>query len=98
MLAGGAGFSIFAQKIIIKTELYGLSSTKAKTFETGINLGIKEVNLKGTVDVNLGLEYRYSKILSGFINFNNIGAVRYQRWNNYPRYGFTVLGGVTYAL
>ena len=85
-------------KIIIKTELYGLSSTKAKTFETGINLGIKEVNLKGTVDVNLGLEYRYSKILSGFINFNNIGAVRYQRWNNYPRYGFTVLGGVTYAL
>ncbi|NTW32764.1 MAG: hypothetical protein HGB12_09090 [Bacteroidetes bacterium] len=88
-------------KIIVKTEVYALSSSKAKTYITnGFNPTptVSSINLKGTVDFNLGLEYRYSKILSGFVNFNNIGAVRYQRWNNYPAFGFTALAGITYSL
>jgi len=57
----------------------------------------KPKELKGIFDANLGLEYRYTKKLSAFINFNNIGAVRYQRWEDYPTQRFNVLGGLTYS-
>lgn len=84
-------------KIILKTEVFALSSSDAKTYNYAGVPEVKIERLKGTVDFNLGLEYRYTKILSGFINFNNIGAVRYQKWYNYPAYGFTALAGITYA-
>jgi hypothetical protein len=84
-------------KIILKTEVFAFSSSDAKSIVPGTIPEIKPIRQKGTVDFNLGLEYRYTKILSAFLNFNNIGAVRYQRWYNYPTYGFTILGGVSYA-
>ncbi len=55
------------------------------------------VTLDSYVDVNFGLEYRYTKRLSAFINFNNIAAKRYQKWNKYPVQGFNALGGITYS-
>ena len=54
--------------------------------------------MKEIIDINLGIEYRYSKVLSGFINFNNIAAQKYELWNNYPVHGFQVIGGITYTL
>jgi hypothetical protein len=46
-------------------------------------------------DVNLGVEYRYSKRISAFIQLNNIASQRYQRWYNYPVQPIQVMGGVT---
>jgi hypothetical protein len=57
----------------------------------------KASELKGYADVSLGLEYRYTKLLSGFLNFNNIGNIRYFRWNNYPSQRFNFMGGITFA-
>ena len=48
-------------------------------------------------DVNLGLEYRYTKRLSAFIDFNNIGGINYEKYQNYPLQGFNVWGGLTYG-
>jgi hypothetical protein len=84
-------------KIILKSEVFALSSSDAKNYNYSGTPDVKIERLKGTVDFNLGAEYRYSKILSGFLNFNNIGAVRYQKWYNYPSYGFNILAGITYA-
>ncbi len=53
-------------------------------------------NLGFIADFNLGAEYRYTKRLSAFIQFNNLAAQRYQRWKNYPVQGFQVMGGVTF--
>jgi hypothetical protein len=53
-----------------------------------------EQSLKGFADLNLGFEYRYSKTVGLFINFNNITNNRYERWLNLPVYGFNVLGGL----
>jgi len=47
-------------------------------------------------DVNLGVEYRYNKRISGFVNFNNVAAQRYKRWYNYPVQGIQVMAGVTF--
>jgi hypothetical protein len=47
-------------------------------------------------DVNLGLEYRYNKRISAFLQCNNLASQRYNRWYNTPVQGFQVLGGVTF--
>ncbi|MFN6084250.1 MAG: hypothetical protein ACK476_04905 [Fluviicola sp.] len=48
------------------------------------------------VDMNLGVEYRYNKRISGFIKLNNIAAQRYQKWYNYPVQGFQGMVGATF--
>jgi len=53
--------------------------------------------LKGWTDLNLGAEYRFTKSLSFWINFNNLTNNKYYRWNNYRSYGFNLLGGVSYS-
>lgn len=47
-------------------------------------------------DVNLGLEYRYNKRISAFLQLNNLASQRYMRWYNYPVQIFQVMGGVTF--
>ena len=49
-------------------------------------------------DINLGMEYRYKKNISGFVTVNNILNKRYQLWNNYRSQGLNVLAGVTFSL
>ncbi len=46
-------------------------------------------------DINLGLEYRYNKRISAFIQFNNLASQRYYRWYNHPVQIFQVMGGIT---
>lgn len=53
--------------------------------------------VKGFADISLGIEYRYTKVLSGFLNFNNITNSRYYLWNGYPSYKFNLMGGVAYS-
>jgi len=81
-------------KIIARADIYAFNKMYAKNFLNNIMI-IEEI--KGAVDFNLGVEYRYSKILSGFLNFNNISALRYQNWYNYPNHRFSLMAGLTYA-
>ena len=55
-------------------------------------------DLKGVADINLGVEYRYTKLLSAFIHINNLGAARYYQWYQYPSQRFSFMIGFTYAL
>lgn len=81
-------------KILARTQLYYLNGQYAKIPQ---GTAFESVTLKGLVDVNIGLEYRYTKFLSLFLNVNNIAAQRYQRWYAYPTQKFNVLGGLTYT-
>ena len=40
-------------------------------------------NLKSFIDMNISAEYRYNKKISGFIQFNNFTAKKYQYWTNF---------------
>ena len=55
------------------------------------------VKLDSWTDINLGAEYRYSKVLSVFVKLNNLAFTRYYLWNGYPSERLNVLGGLTYA-
>lgn len=50
------------------------------------------------VNLNLGAEYRYTKILSFWAKINNISLLRYNEWAFYPSQRFLVMAGFTYSL
>ena len=81
-------------KIIVSADILGFGPRWAKTYGTDPGF----VKLEGFFDANLALEYRYSKILSGFVSLKNIAYSKYQVWNQYPAQGFFVLFGFTYSL
>ena len=88
-------------KIIAKLDLFYIANQFAKSFitDTASISGQKVVInvLKGIFDANLGLEYRYTKKLAFFLNFNNIANYRYYRWINYPTQRFSLMGGLSYS-
>lgn len=51
---------------------------------------------RGT-DMNAGVEFRVLRQLNLWFQMNNIFNNKYQRWNQYPVYGFNVLGGVVFT-
>ncbi|MCD4745055.1 MAG: hypothetical protein K8R58_02025 [Bacteroidales bacterium] len=81
-------------KIIVKAELFMYGKKYVKFYKNN-ELTAEKIN--GITDINLGLEYRYSKILSAFVNFNNIGNLRYYKWYNYPSQRFNLMAGITYS-
>ena len=88
-------------KIIVKTDLifWGEQFARGEA-NLDVNGGIIDYNvvkLKSIFDANLNVEYRYTKRLSAFAQFNNIGGVNFEKYKDYPTQGFNVLGGLTYA-
>ena len=87
-----------SNKIIVKGDVFLIGNRKAFTynepveFENEIN-GRYIYTLKPFIDMNLGIEYRYNKRISAFINFNNFTAANYQRWSSYPVQSINIFGG-----
>ncbi len=53
--------------------------------------------LKGAFDLNAGLEFRVHKNISIYSQFNNLFNRQYQRWNQYPSYGFNFTAGIVFS-
>ena len=83
------------EKIILKGEVFYIGKRDA--------FGMKEnqyrpIKLDPVIDANITAEYRYNKLLSGFISFRNIAAQQYEKWAGYPTYGFQFMAGLTYSM
>jgi len=53
--------------------------------------------LGSVFDMNAGLEFRITKNLNVWSQFNNLFNKEYQRWNQYPVYGFNFVAGIVYS-
>jgi outer membrane receptor for ferrienterochelin and colicin len=53
--------------------------------------------LDGAVDLSAGLEFKITKNINLWTQFNNVFNKQYQRWNQYPVYGFNFVGGVVFS-
>jgi len=86
-------------KILLKAELITRSKMYAKGYEiTASNdIIVKALEIDPMIDLNLGVEYRYSNVLSGFLTLNNVLGQRFYRWYNYPSYRFNMMLGITYS-
>jgi hypothetical protein len=81
-------------KIIINAAFFFRGMQYAPQFK---NNTVTPQSIDGYADINLGAEYRYSKVLSFYAKLNNLGFAKYYQWYNYPSERFNVLGGLTYA-
>ena len=79
------------KKILINASVY--MANKTPYHFTVDSVDVTSYN-KGYVDVNLGLIYNYKKNFAAFVQFNNITSTAYNRWYNYPGYGFGLMGGL----
>lgn len=75
----------------LKTDLFAFSG--AQYLKKDKTAG----KLAGAVDLNAGLEFRITKNLNLWTQFNNIFNKEYQRWNQYPVYGFNFVGGIVFS-
>jgi len=73
---------------------------KAMVYESGDDVieedGQYYINLGPIVDFNLGVEYKYNKRITAFLQFNNMFSQRYYSWYNYPVQPIQVMGGVSF--
>jgi len=81
-------------KILFDLSFLGYGKRYAKKFDNGN----EPVEMKGFLDANLKIEYRYSKLLSAFLNVCNISASGYELWNQYPAQRLNLMVGFTYKL
>lgn len=93
------GHYTIGEKIMVKADVfynngvYGFGYTVQNN--TLVKGAVEELN--GWVDLNLSVDYRYSKTLSAWISLNNLGFARYFRWYQYPSYRLLGLAGITYS-
>ncbi len=81
-------------KVLADVSIFANGTQYARAYD-GIYIVAEKI--KGYVDANLGLEYKYSKILSFYMHLNNLAFSRYYQWSQYPSERFNLLGGLTYA-
>jgi hypothetical protein len=83
-------------KIILTSDVFTRSETYGRMFDES---GEAFANIAHPfhVDINFGVEYRYTKLLSVFLNFHNVSNKSIQRWMYYPTQGFNFLGGIAYS-
>jgi len=79
------------KQLTLKTEIFVVNSQYAPQDIDGV---ITAKQLPGYPDLNIGAEYKYSKLIGIFLNLNNLANSAYQQWDNYPTERFNVLGGV----
>lgn len=94
----GARYNL-ESKIILTADMYFVGARYGRIYttdQTG-NIVAAEQKLKGYADLNLGVEYRYTKRLGMFLNLNNIAGARYFRYVNYPVYRLNFLAGISYS-
>lgn len=101
-LALGASYSMQG-KLIVTAEALFLGERKAGYYtnpgDASLEPAVAPVtkDLDGFLDLHLGLEYRYTKRLSVFLDMSNISASKYERWSRYPVQRGLLLGGATYS-
>jgi hypothetical protein len=81
-------------KIIVSTRVVGSSARYARPVSSEDD----PVKLEGYADIDLHLEYRYTRILSAFVQFTNILGQRVYKWNYYPDRRFGIMAGFSYSL
>ena len=59
--------------------------------------GAIEEILPAQFHFNLGLQYNYSKILSAYLELNNLNGSNIELWRDYQEIGFTGVFGLSYS-
>jgi len=78
------------EKYIFRTSMLLLGTRYAQTIE---ETAVVPVKMGTAFDLSVGFEYRINRMISAFIDGNNLLNQSYQRWYNYPVQGVQVMLG-----
>ncbi len=91
----------FQDKLLLKVEAQFMGQRKAPATVPAnwndLSPAPVSTDLGGYVDLYLGLEYRYTKRFSVFLDVSNLSASKYERWYNYPVQRTLLIGGASFA-
>lgn len=85
----GTNYNI-ANKFLVDAQLFSYSKMQAPDVNGNAN------TIKGGVDLNLGIDYRYSKIISVYLNLNNVLNYKRETFNYYTGLGFQAMLGASF--
>jgi outer membrane receptor protein involved in Fe transport len=88
-----AHYNLF-EKLTLRGEVFYNSQTYVQVLQNGVRT-IDHNN--AYVDVNLGAEYRFTKNIAAFAQFNNLTSTRYYRYYQYPSQRINMMGGFTFS-
>jgi hypothetical protein len=83
-------------KIILSADLFSRDAAYGRIFDELGNPQAYQLH-SWHIDANLGVEYRYTRILSFFLNFQNLTNKSLERWMNYPSQKFHIMGGASWS-
>jgi hypothetical protein len=78
----------YKNKIVGRLDVLALGNRFARDENQAI------ISLAPLVDFNIGADYQFNKYLFFFSQFNNIAGTTYQRWYQFPVFGFNAQAGV----
>lgn len=81
-------------KILADLDIFYLGDRYARNFDPDGEPYL----IDGTLDMNIGLEYRYTKALSVFLRLNHLMGSEQFLYYQYPTMRFNFLAGFTYSL
>lgn len=77
--------------LLVKADLFAWRGARYRLKEG------TDKRLSGAFDLNAGLEFKLTQSLRLWAQFNNLLNNTYQRWNQYPVYGFNCTAGVVFS-
>jgi len=80
-------------KFLVKTDLFVLGKYAVPEIDPALPQ-IREMD--GLIDLNLGLEYRFTPQIAGWVQGNNLLSDRFVIWQNYPMHRINFMGGLTF--
>jgi len=86
-----------ADKIYTKFDLFYVGERAFGSNTISSSNPVKKGMMNAYTDVNIGLEYRYKKHISTFLQLNNLTNNNYQRWAAYTNYRFNMMAGFTFT-
>ncbi|MFT6442225.1 MAG: hypothetical protein ACJASM_001768 [Salibacteraceae bacterium] len=96
-----SGWYDISDKIVFTADIIAVSTRSSFSINPndGYDLGdgIYSKQLDGLVDLNLGIEYFFTKRFTAFIRSYNLANQNYQFYNQYNTQGITIIGGISYS-
>lgn len=96
-----SGWYDISDKLVFTADVIAVGDRQAFTVDPtqGEDLGggVYAKELDAIVDLNLGIEYFFTKRFTAFVRTYNLANQNYQFYNQYNVQGFTAIGGITYS-
>lgn len=66
-------------------------------YSIDIEPSLEEIPMDPIIDMNVGVDYRFSERLNFFVKLNNFGFQKYEQWLGYTNKGINGMAGISYA-